>query len=259
MAETPALVRSSSHKRGRRPESGLVGSELAPPSHLEQEALYRLLIWLSPGYPVGAFSYSTGIEWAVEAGDIRSAEALRDWIRAMLTDGVGMSDGIFFSETHRAVTRGDHAAFAEAAELAAALAPTRERYSETTALGRAFLEVTGAAWPCDALSRLRKIWPGPFAFPIAVAAACAGHHIPLAPALHGFLTAVASNWVSAGIRLVPLGHTNGQRVLHALEPALAAATERALAAGIDDIGTATFRADLASVRHETQQTRLFRS
>jgi urease accessory protein len=217
------------------------------------------MIWLSPAYPVGAFSYSTGIEWAVEAGDIKDAETLRRWIEAMLADGAGMSDGVFFSQAHRAVACGDDAAFAEVAELAAAFVPTRERYGETIALGRAFLEVTGAAWPCDALSRLQKIWRGAFAYPIAVAAACAGHCIPLAPALHGFLTAVASNWVSAGTRLVPLGHTDSQRVLHALESVIAASTERAMAARLDDVGTATFRADLASIRHETQYTRLFRS
>lgn len=228
-------------------------------SCVEREALYRLMTWLSPAYPVGAFAYSAGIEWAVAAGDIEGAETLRDWIEAMLTDGAGMSDGIFLAETHRAIACGDDALLAEAAELAAAFVPTRERYGETMALGRAFLEVTAAAWPCDALGRLRKIWRGPFAYPIAVAAACAGHSLPLAPALHCFLTAVASNWVSAGMRLIPLGHTDGQRVLHALEPAIAASTERALAARLDDVGTATFRADLASVRHESQHTRLFRS
>ncbi len=217
------------------------------------------MTWLSPAYPVGAFSYSAGIEWAVEAGDIKSAETLRNWIEAMLTDGVGMSDGIFFSHTHRAIACDDDASLVEAAELAAAFVPTRERYGETIALGRAFLEVTGAAWPCDALDRLQRIWRGPFSYPIAVAAACAGHGIPLAPALHGFLTAIASNWVSAGVRLIPLGHTEGQRALHALEPAIAKSTERALAARLDDVSTATFRADLASIRHETQYTRLFRS
>jgi urease accessory protein len=240
-------------------DSRLCGNEREEARPLDSAALYRLMTWLSPAYPVGAFSYSAGIEWAVEAGDIRSAGTLSDWIAAILTDGVGMSDGIFFAQTHHAVARGDDAALAEAAELAAAFVPTREPHAETTALGRAFLEVTAAAWPCDTLGRLKRIWPGPFAYPIAVAAACAGHGIALAPALHCFLTAVASNWVSAGMRLVPLGHTDGQRVLHALEPAIAASTERALAARLDDLGTATFRADLGSIRHETQHTRLFRS
>jgi urease accessory protein len=121
------------------------------------------------------------------------------------------------------------------------------------------LEVTGAAWPCPALAGLQALWRGPVAYPIAVGVACAGHDIALAPAAHGFLTAVTANWVSAGVRLIPLGHTEGQRLLRALEPRVAATAQRALSAGLDDVGGSSFRADLASALHETQYTRLFRS
>jgi len=226
---------------------------------LESAALYRLMTWLSPAYPVGAFSYSSGIEWAVEAGDIRDAETLRRWLEAMLTEGTGMSDGIFFSQIHRAVTCGDNAGLVDTAALAAAFVPTRERHLETTMLGRAFVDVTRAAWPCPALTKLQELWDGPVAYPIAVGVACAGHAIPLAPALHAFLTAVSSNWVSASVRLIPLGHTDSQRVLNALEPAVAATAQSALAAQPDDVSSVTFRADIASAMHETQYTRLFRS
>jgi urease accessory protein len=236
-----------------------MGSADASHSGLDAAALCRLMIWLSPAYPVGAFSYSSGLEWAVESGDIGDAQTLQRWIETLLSDGVGMSDGTFFCSAHRAVVAADDAALALAVELAAAFVPTRERYHETTALGRAFVEITRAAWPCPGLDRLVAIARGAIAYPVAVAAACAGHGVALGPALHAFLTATAANWISAGIRLVPLGHTDGQRVLHALEPAIAAAAQRALAARLDDVGTATFRADLAGIRHETQQTRLFRS
>ena len=226
---------------------------------LPEAALYRLMIWLSPAYPVGAFAYSSGIEWAVEAGDITSAATLRAWLEVLLTRGSGMNDGIFFSQMHRAVTGGDDAGIVAIAELAAAFAPSRERYEETTKLGRAFVEVTNVAWPCAALVKLQELWKGPVAYPIAVAAACAGHGIPLAAGLHAFLTATVSNWISAGVRLIPLGHTDSQRLLSALEPAIAATALRALAATLDDLGSATFRADLAGIKHETQYTRLFRS
>jgi urease accessory protein len=259
MARERPLVRSSPRKRGPRLDSRLRGNERGKAAHLETTALYRLMIWLSPAYPVGAFSYSSGIEWAVEAGDITSAATLRGWMESMLSLGAGLSDGIFFAQTHRAVAGGDHAGLVELAELAAAFVPSRERHLETTTLGRAFVEVTQAAWPCDALAKFREVWGGPIAYPVAVGVACAGHDIPLAPALHAFLTAVASNWISAGVRLVPLGHTDSQRLLQALEPAIAAAAQRALAAELDDLGSATFRADLAGIRHETQYTRLFRS
>ena len=226
---------------------------------LLHDALYRLMTWLSPAYPVGAFSYSSGIEWAVEAGDIRDAETLRQWLEASLNVGTGMSDGIFFCHTHRAVARGDDAVLTDIAELATAFVPTRERYQETTTLGRAFLEVTCAAWPCPALDNLRQLSDGPVAYPIAVGTACAGHGIPLPSALHAFLAAVTSNWLSAGVRLIPLGHTDSQRLLKALEPTVAATAQRALSASLDDLGSATFRADIASAKHETQYTRLFRS
>lgn len=226
---------------------------------LTEAALYRLLIWLSPSYPVGAFSYSSGIEWAVEAGDIKSAETLRQWLGAMLTAGAGFNDSVFFVQTHRAVTRGDDAALTEIAELAAAFVPSRERLLETVTLGRAFVEVTTAAWPCTALGRLHDLWRGPVAYPVAVGVACAGHGIPLGSSLQAFLTAVVANWVSAGVRLIPLGHTDSQRLLQALGLAVAATAQRALAATPDDLGSATFRADLAGMRHETQYTRLFRS
>jgi urease accessory protein len=226
---------------------------------LDQAALLRLMTWLSPAYPVGAFSYSSGIEWAVEAGDITDAASLRDWLAIMLTEGTGRNDAIFFGQTHRAVARGDDAALVETAALAAALTSSRERHLETTTLGRAFVDITSAAWPCDALERLKQLWPGPIAYPVAVGAACAGHAIALAPALHAFLTALVSNWISAGMRLIPLGHTDGQRLISALAPAVAATAGAAVAATLDDLGSAAFRADLASIKHETQYTRLFRS
>jgi len=222
-------------------------------------ALYRLMTWLSPAYPVGAFSYSSGIEWAVEAGDITDAAALRHWLAVMLTDGGGFADAVLFAHAHRAAESGDDKALRAAAELAAALAPSKERHLETTAQGNAFVEATRAAWACDALDRLKNIWDGPVAYPVAVAAAAAGHGVALAPALAAYLQALAANWVSAGVRLVPLGQTDGQRVLAALEPVIAASAQRAPRVALDDLGSAAFRADLAGARHETQYTRLFRS
>ena len=222
-------------------------------------ALYRLMIWLSPAYPVGAFAYSSGIEWAVEAGDVIDTATLRAWLESTLSLGAGFNDGIFFAQMYRAISAGDDVKAAEIAELATAFVPSRERYEETTKLGRAFVDVTQAAWPCRALTRLQEIWSGAIAYPVAVAAACAEHDVPLVPALHAFLTAAVANWISAGVRLIPLGHTDSQRLLRLSESAIAATAQRVLAASLDDLGSATFRADLAGIRHETQYTRLFRS
>jgi urease accessory protein len=222
-------------------------------------ALYRLMAWLSPAYPVGAFSYSSGIEWAVEAGDIVDAATLRRWLAVMIGEGGGFCDAVFFAHAHRAIADEDDVVLRTVAELAAAFAPSKERHLETTAQGRAFLDTTRAAWPAPALDRLLAVWDGAVALPIAVGVASAGHGIALAPALHAFLHAMTANLISTGLRLVPLGQTDGQRILAALEPVATATAARALVTPLDEVGGAAFRADLASMRHETQYTRLFRS
>lgn len=222
-------------------------------------ALYRLMAWLSPAYPIGAFSYSSGIEWAVEAGDITDAATLERWLAVIVADGSGFCDAVFFVHAHRAIVARDDMALRAVAELAAAFAPSKERHLETTAQGRAFLDTTRAAWPTATIDRLAAVWDGAVALPVAVAVAGAGHGIALAPALHAYLHALTANLISAGVRLVPLGQTDGQRVLAALEPVVTTTAERALLTGLDEIGGAAFRADLASMCHEAQYTRLFRS
>jgi urease accessory protein len=229
------------------------------PMSEESGALYRLMAWLSPAYPVGAFSYSSGIEWAVESGDITDAETLKRWLAVTIAEGSGFCDAVFFVHAHRAATAGDDKALRDVAELAAAFAPSKERHLETTAQGRAFVEATRAAWPCAALDRLAAIWDGAIAYPVAVGVTAAGHGIAVEPALSAYLHGVTANLISAGVRLVPLGQTDGQRLLAAFEPIVAATAARALSIPLDQAGGAAFRADIASMRHETQYTRLFRS
>lgn len=225
----------------------------------EAAALYRLMTWLSPSFPVGAFSYSSGIEWAVEAGDITDAASLRDWLASMLADGSGFCDGIFLAQVHRAATSADTVSLRDIAELAAAFVPSRERYLETSTQGRAFIDIARAAWNRDGLDQLVSACDGVIVYPVAVGLVSAAHAIPLQLTMHAFLHALVSNWISAGARLVPLGQTDCQRVLAQLEPSVVSTGKRALEASLDDLGSATFRADLASMRHETQYTRLFRS
>jgi urease accessory protein len=225
----------------------------------EAAALYRLMTWLSPAFPVGAFSYSSGIEWAVEAGDIADAATLQGWLASMLEDGPGFCDGVLLAHAHRAAASCDDANLREVAVLAAAFAPSRERHLETSAQGRAFIEIARAAWSCDGMDRLIAACDGAIVYPVTVGIVSAAHAIPLASTMHAFLHAVTSNWISAGARLIPLGQTDSQRALAALEPVVVAVGKRALVATLDDLGSATFRADLAGMRHETQYTRLFRS
>jgi urease accessory protein len=262
----PMLMKTNKPPRRRRSVvTEAAGSSEAPASgpadmsENEIASLYRLMTWLSPSFPVGAFSYSSGIEWAVEAGDITDATSLRQWLTSMLTDGAGICDGIFLAHVYRAASSGGEALLADLAELASAFVPSRERHLETTAQGRAFIEIARAAWHNALLDRLVASCKAAIVYPVAVGVVSAAHAIPLAPTLHAFLHAVTSNWISAGARLVPLGQTDSQRLLAALEPVVGDTARRALAASLDDLGSATFRADLASMRHETQYTRLFRS
>jgi urease accessory protein len=217
------------------------------------------MAWLSPAYPVGAFSYSGGIEWAVETGDINNPETLKHWLSVMIAEGGVFCDAVFFAHAHRAALAMDDDGLRAVAELAAAFAPSKERHLETSAQGRAFVEATRAAWPCAALDRLAAAWDGPVAYPVAVGVSAAGHGIAIDQALHAYLHAVVANLVSAGVRLIPLGQTDGQRLLAAFEPITAAAAARALGVPLDQVGGASFRADLAGMLHETQYTRLFRS
>lgn len=261
----PMLMKTSKPPKPRRGRQTKTSEQKLPISASnelsddEAASLYRLMTWLSPSFPVGAFSYSSGIEWAVEAGDVTDAASLRQWLKSMLVNGAGICDSIFLVHIHRAATFGDDALLGEVAELASAFASSRERHLETTAQGRAFIEIARTAWHHAALDRLIAACAGHFTYPVAVGLVSAAHRIPLAPTLHAFIHAVVSNWISAGARLIPLGQTDGQRVLAQLEPDVAATAKRALAASLDDLGSATFRADLASLRHETQYTRLFRS
>ncbi len=218
--------------------------------------LYRLLAWLSPSYPVGAFTYSHGIEWMVEQGAVTTRDSLVTWLTDLLEHGSGRNDAILFRCAHAAAN--DLPALREINNLALALASSTERRLETSAQGRAFADITCAAWESPTLMRLC----GPhdlIAYPVAVATAAADHRIALVPALEAYMHAFAANLVSAAVRLIPLGHTDGQRTLHAIEPVIEQVCRAARRATLDDLGSATFLSDIAAMRHETQYTRLFRS
>jgi urease accessory protein len=258
-SKPPAKPRRSRVVRADADEKAATLPTVGEMDEAEAAALYRLMTWLSPSFPVGAFAYSSGIEWAVEAGDISDAASLKDWLASMLADGPGFCDGIFLAHAHRAATLRDDAALRDVAELAGAFVPSRERQLETSGQGRAFIDIARTAWNCSGLDEAIAHCGGAIVYPVAVGLVSAAHAIPLAPTLHAFFHALASNWISAGARLVPLGQTDSQRVLALLEPVVVVTARRALGASLDDLGSASFRADLASMRHETQYTRLFRS
>jgi urease accessory protein len=219
----------------------------------EQDGFLRLLTWLSPAFPTGGFAYSHGLEWAVESGDARSTAGLIGWLVDILEQGSGRTDAILMRHAHQAGNNAE--ALEEVAELAAGLPGGRERWLETTAQGRAFLDAA-AAWPVPVLGLLAG---RPVAYPVAVGAVSAAHGIAEDRAVLGFLHAFCANLVSAAVRLIPKGQQAGLRVMAALEPVLIDVCHETRGLSLDDIGSAAIRADLAAMHHETQYTRLFRT
>lgn len=229
------------------------------PSAADAVARRRLMTWLSPAFPVGAFSYSHGLEWAVGAGDVRDAATLVAWIEDILRHGSGRNDAILFVHAWRAAAAGDGGPLRAVAALGTALATSRERHLEATAQGAAFLAAIGAVWPAPVLEGLTESLSGGIPYPVAVGAATAAHGVALDAALQAYVLAFATNLVSAGVRLIPLGQTDGLRALAGLDPVVAEVAAAAPTLTLDDLGGAVVRADIAAMRHETQYTRLFRS
>jgi urease accessory protein len=236
-----------------------MGAADAGPVAAAERARLLLATWLSPAFPVGAFSYSHGLETAIADGRIADAAALEDWVRLLVERGSGWCDAVLLAEAWRAAAARDDARFAGAAELAAAMSPSRERQAETHGLGTAFLKAVLAGWPNDSLLCLEKLSNGTLAYPVAVGAVAAAHDVPLAPALAQFLNAFAANLISVAVRLVPLGQTDGLGALSRLQPAILSTADRAAQSTLDDLGSAAVSSDIASMRHETLHSRVFRS
>ena len=231
--------------------------ESATGSSLFHEA--PLLVWLSPSFPIGAFAYSHGLEWAFEAGDITDFETLGAWLRGLLRYGSLRNDAVLLAAAWRAVADQDTSALRAVNELALALAPSQERYLETSAQGTAFAITARAAWPSTALDELSADDFDDVAYPVALAATAASYDIALPAMVESFLIAFVSNLISAALRLGCIGQTDGQKLIAALMKEISAAAVFATHSTLDDLGSATLRADIASMKHETQYSRLFRS
>jgi urease accessory protein len=225
-------------------------------------AILRLQTWLSPIFPVGSYCYSHGIEWAVEAGQIHDRKSLVDWLEADLCYGSGRNEAIFFREAWRHAIDNDRERLFELAALAAALRGTSELVLESSQQASACLATLRRAWPDDVLewlSVLLRQYDVQPALSVVLGISTASQGVPVQFALPAFLQSHIANFVTAGVRLIPLGQTNGQLAIASLEEAVLAASTRTKDATIDDLGSAAFMVDLASMAHETQYTRLFRS
>lgn len=216
--------------------------------------LLRLLSWLSPAFPTGAFAYSHGLEWAVGQGAVHDVPSLVRWIQDLLCFGTGRSDAIIVRHAHRL---GAGPPLRALADRAASLAASRERFEESAVQGGAFARAA-AVWlalppPIDPDDE--EVWPLPVVMGAVFAAAGLDVERTVLGALHGQV----ANWVSAAVRLVPLGQTDGLRSLRALEATIIAVCDDTRGETLDDLGGFCFGAEMAAMLHETQATRLFRS
>ncbi|MBM9595145.1 urease accessory protein UreF [Roseitranquillus sediminis] len=208
-------------------------------------ALLTLARWLSPAFPVGGFAYSHGLEWTMAAGEVGDAATLRSWVSDVLAHGAGRCDAILLAHALR-----PDADLATLSDLARALAASAERARETEEQGAAFARAAGALTGLDI---------APMPYPVAFGAAARGLGLPPETVVAHYLQAFAANLVAAAVRFVPLGQTEGQRVLAGLAPGILRLAREAAAASLEEIGTAAFRADLAAMHHETMSPRIFRT
>lgn len=207
------------------------------------EGLITLAQWLSPSFPVGAFAYSHGLEHAISDGRISDARDLLEWLTDLCEFGAGYSDVMLLA----------HAYLGDATKADAygrAMAASQERLKEADLQGAAFIETVNTVW---ALQLPRLIYP------VAVGAAASVQGLPLEDTARLYLHATLGNLTSVAVRLVPLGQTDGQRVVAELTPRVVEAVQGALGKGLSDLGSACFLGDIAAMRHETMETRIFRT
>ena len=228
----------------------------------DQSESLRLQTWLSPAFPVGGYSFSHGLETAIEKGLLDDRYSLIDWLEADISHGTGHVEVIFLAAAWRAVTEQNADALVEAADFAAALRATSEFSLESGTQGTAFLSTVMKVWPSEVLVkavnllRASDITP---VLPIAVGIACAAERISLEQTAPQYLQAWSANLINAAVRAIPLGQTDGQHIVAALETRIAECASKAVNCSLDDVGSATLMIDVMSMHHETQYTRIFRS
>ena len=207
--------------------------------------ILRLVQWLSPAFPTGAFAASHGMEWAISAGEVTSADQVAGWLADVMEFGSGWQDAVLL-----ALALQPGADFEALAGVARALVGSAERLGETLDQGAAFARTVAALTGRALVTR---------PLPVAVGEAAAGLGLPVAEVVALYLHGFVGNLVSVAVRFVPLGQTEGQAVLAGLHPLIERLAVRAVGASLDDLSAAAFRADLAAMRHETMDVRIYRT
>ena len=203
--------------------------------------------WFSPAFPVGAFAYSHGLEWAIDSGSVSDRAAAQAWIAQVLEHGTGWNDVLFLTASYRAQ---DEVAVQEVDAIARAFAASKERLKESNLQGAAF---------CKAVSALSAFTIEGLSYPVAVGCASRYANLPLELTAQMYVQSFLSNLVSVAMRLIPLGQSDGQGLIRDLTPLCIKIAETALLHNLDHLSSTTFLADIAAMKHETQYSRTFRT
>ena len=222
---------------------GMAGPTAMP----TDRAILTLSQWFSPAFPVGSFAYSHGLEWAVDIGEVLDAHAALDWIASVIEHGAGWNDCLFLATAYKAVHPDD---LSEVDATCRAFAASRERAKEADLQGVAFCTTVSDIWQHD----LKNL-----VYPVAVGRAAQLQRLPLALTAKFYLHSFVSNLAAAAMRLVPLGQTEGQRLINTLMPLLSDTASKAVEHSLDDLAASAFLSDIASMKHETQYSRIFRT
>lgn len=209
--------------------------------------ILTLTQWLSPAYPVGGFAYSHGLEATIDEGAVTSSQDTKAWISDVLEHGSGWNDAVFVVAAYNAQDRDE---LTNVDVIARAFCASSERLMETKLLGQAFGTVTGDVWELD-LSQ--------FSYPVSIGQAASLQNLPILLTTKMFLQAFASNLVACATRLVPLGQTEAQRLIRTLTPLCERIALSAQQADLDQLSSTAFLSDIASMKHETQYSRIFRT
>jgi len=253
-------VRPISPAFARRQPDAETGSESnreAGASHeLPPASPLHLLRLVSPNQPVGGFSYSRGLEWAVHAEIVTDAASCAAWIIGLLKHSYATLDGALFWRMMQALQRQDNAEFERLNDWLSASRESHELELEDRRMAESLLSLLRSL---DGGGGERFSLTGHASYPAAFAIAASHWGIAPFDALRGLMWTVVESQVTAAIRLVPLGHTAGQRILIAAVDAIETAAQKAATLSEEDIGNMAPTLAIASAWHETQYSRLFRS
>lgn len=206
------------------------------------EHLLILQNWFSPAFPVGAFSYSGGLETAIARGAVHDRDSLADWLTVSLLNGTAFTDTVCL----RVALAGG-----EVNELCLALCAGAERYQETTELGAAFANVMRETQDIDL--------PEGLAYPVAVGLAARALGLAPQATLAAFLQGFCMNQISVAVRAVPIGQMEGQSCLRSLMPVIERALETVMVTSPDEMGSFALAGDLCALEHETAGQRIYRT